>query len=251
MATFNIELNKQPVRGGKGHALRLRITEKQQHARINLIYAVTPDEFNPKAKNGNFVRSFHKNHVKINTYLNDKIQIARDAYAEMDKKGEFISARTIKEKLIGKSTTSFTQYLDNHISDLLEMDQIGSYKKYKSTQTIVNEFTGRESILFQEIDVRFLKELEKHLLKTGRKQSTVRGYYVKIRALFNMAIQDGILTPSDNPFVSFQIKSEADKRITKNVKEALKLVDIELLDHLILTYEEKYVTIETDGLGSG
>ena len=45
--------------------------------------------------------------------------------------------------------------------------------------------------------------------------------------------------------------SDADKRITKNVKEALKMVDIELLDHLILTYEEKFATIETDGLGSG
>ena len=41
--------------------------------------------------------------------------------------------------------------------------------------------------------------------------------------------------------------SDADKRITRNVREALKLVDIELLDHLILTYEEKYATIETDG----
>jgi DNA repair protein RadC len=38
--------------------------------------------------------------------------------------------------------------------------------------------------------------------------------------------------------------SDADTRITKNVKEVLKLVDIELLDHLILTYEEKYATIE-------
>jgi DNA repair protein RadC len=45
--------------------------------------------------------------------------------------------------------------------------------------------------------------------------------------------------------------SEADIRITKTVKEALKLMDIELLDHLILTYEEKYSTIETDGLESG
>jgi len=45
--------------------------------------------------------------------------------------------------------------------------------------------------------------------------------------------------------------SEADKRITRNVREALKLMDIELLDHLVLTYEEKYSTIETDGLGSG
>ena len=40
--------------------------------------------------------------------------------------------------------------------------------------------------------------------------------------------------------------SEADKRITGNVKEALKLVDIELLDHLFLTYEEKFATIEMD-----
>jgi len=38
--------------------------------------------------------------------------------------------------------------------------------------------------------------------------------------------------------------SDADQRIIMNVKEALKLVDIELLDHLILTYEEKYATKE-------
>ena len=42
--------------------------------------------------------------------------------------------------------------------------------------------------------------------------------------------------------------SDADIKITKYVKEALKLVDIELLDHLILTYEEKYSTIENNGL---
>jgi len=46
------------------------------------------------------------------------------------------------------------------------------------------------------------------------------------------------------------VASEADKRITANVKEALKLVDIELLDHMILTYEEKYSTIEKDGFSS-
>jgi DNA repair protein RadC len=38
--------------------------------------------------------------------------------------------------------------------------------------------------------------------------------------------------------------SDADVRITERVREALKLVEIQLLDHLILTYEEKYSTIE-------
>jgi hypothetical protein len=38
--------------------------------------------------------------------------------------------------------------------------------------------------------------------------------------------------------------SDADIRITNSVKEGLKLLDIELLDHLILIYEEKYATID-------
>lgn len=38
--------------------------------------------------------------------------------------------------------------------------------------------------------------------------------------------------------------SDADKRVTRTVKDALKMMDIELLDHLILTYEKKYAIIE-------
>ena len=40
------------------------------------------------------------------------------------------------------------------------------------------------------------------------------------------------------------VASDADKRITQKVKEALKLVDIELLHQPILTYKEKYATVE-------
>jgi len=38
--------------------------------------------------------------------------------------------------------------------------------------------------------------------------------------------------------------SDADKRVTGLVKEALKLVDIELLDHLILNKDEEFAIIE-------
>lgn len=36
-----------------------------------------------------------------------------------------------------------------------------------------------------------------------------------------------------------------------SVKWALRMVEIQLLDHLILTYEEKYAKIETNELGTG
>jgi len=37
--------------------------------------------------------------------------------------------------------------------------------------------------------------------------------------------------------------SDADKRITENLRGALKLVDIQLLDHLILNKDEEFATI--------
>ena len=38
--------------------------------------------------------------------------------------------------------------------------------------------------------------------------------------------------------------SDADISITKRVRDALELMEIKLLDHLILTYEEKYSIVE-------
>jgi len=236
MATFNIELSGAPIRGGKGHSLRLRITENKQHARITLVYAVAPEQFNPKAKNGSFVRSNHNNHVKINTYLNDKLQEARDVYAEMDKKGEFISARNIKEKLVGRSVASFTRILSEHIASLLELNQIGSYKKYKSTQTIIKEYDKRENIMFQEIDTRYLRDLEKYLLNTGRKQSTIRGYFVKIRALFNLAIQEGIISSGENPFQSFKIKSGITNKDRLDIDEIQRIVELKLENNSLVNH---------------
>ena len=43
--------------------------------------------------------------------------------------------------------------------------------------------------------------------------------------------------------------SEADKKITGRVMEALELVDINILDHQILNNNEKYATIDVYRLG--
>jgi len=43
--------------------------------------------------------------------------------------------------------------------------------------------------------------------------------------------------------------SEADKKVTQDVKEALKLLDVDLLDHIILTpCNEFYTSLANDGL---
>ncbi len=72
------------------------------------------------------------------------------------------------------------------------------------------------------------------------------GSIIKTRVILQYAIKSNasaVILAHNHPSGNLN-PSDADLRITERVKEALKLVDIELLDHLILTYEEKYAIIE-------
>jgi DNA repair protein RadC len=80
-----------------------------------------------------------------------------------------------------------------------------------------------------------------HLTKGG-----LNGSIIDTRVILQYAIKANaaaVILAHNHPSGNL-IASEADKRITKTVREALKLMDIELLDHLILTFEEKYATID-------
>jgi hypothetical protein len=82
MPSYNIELNNKPVLDSKEHTLLLRITLDRKHARIKLDYAVTKNQFNPKPQQNKYIRQNHPKHVKINKYLDEKIQSAKDAAKE-------------------------------------------------------------------------------------------------------------------------------------------------------------------------
>lgn len=70
----------------------------------------------------------------------------------------------------------------------------------------------------------------------------VSGTVVDSKLLFSVALKanaSGIILSHNHP--SGNIKpSEADKAITNKIKEASKLLDIELLDHLVITKDSYY-----------
>jgi DNA repair protein RadC len=80
-----------------------------------------------------------------------------------------------------------------------------------------------------------------HLTKGG-----LNGSIIDTRVILQYAIKanaSAVILAHNHPSGNLEA-SDADKRITERVREALKLVEIQLLDHLILTYEEKFATID-------
>ena len=68
------------------------------------------------------------------------------------------------------------------------------------------------------------------------------GTIVDVRMLFNIALKTtctGIILTHNHPSGKLQA-SEADKTLTSKIKQGCKVLDINLLDHIIITNESYY-----------
>jgi DNA repair protein RadC len=85
---------------------------------------------------------------------------------------------------------------------------------------------------------------EERLSKGG-----VSGTVVDVRLICKMAVENaasGVVIAHNHPSGQI-VPSEQDKSITRKLKEALKLFDISLLDHVIIG-DQKYFSFSDDGL---
>jgi integrase/recombinase XerD len=123
--------------------------------------------------------------------------------------------------------------MKDHIDTLKANGLIGNYKKYNTIYNSIIEFHKSENLQFQEIDRAFLKKYEEYLLKNGKVQNTIAGYTTKIRATFNRAIEEAIISPADSPFLTYKIKHGVVN------KERLDINQIALIENLDLPTEQK------------
>jgi integrase/recombinase XerD len=147
---------------------------------------------------------------------------------------------------------------DKYIQQLKEEGRIGSAVAYEVTKTSLNKFcvenkmlirtfpvinpeTGKPVIMIDEktgeekekkkyisnytfsyITPAFLKKYEKWMLDQGNSTTTIGIYLRSLRAIINIAINDGLITKDFYPFGKRRYEIPA----SKNTKKALSLSDI-------------------------
>ncbi len=90
---------------------------------------------------------------------------------------------------------------DARIADLNNDGQVGTASIYHSAKLLLNEF--KRDLKFADITPKLLESFES--FATSNRQTTIRyatlGMYLRcLRALYNMAIRDGIVTAASYPF---------------------------------------------------
>lgn len=123
------------------------------------------------------------------------------------------------------------------LSDLPEVLQI------KCSKDVADIFQPMLSDLtHEEFWVLFLNRSNRVINKMKISQGGISGTVTDIRIILKKAVEylsSGIIVCHNHPSGNL-IPSESDNRITKKIKDAGDLLDIQLLDHLIISDKEYY-----------
>ena len=128
--------------------------------------------------------------------------------------------------------------------DALLLPQItSSTKVFELMQPLIGDLSH------EEFWVLFLNNSNKVVFKTNLSKGGLTGTVVDVRILFKLALEQqatGLILAHNHP--SGKLKpSEADLSITRKIKEASKLLEITLLDHLIIT-EHGFYSFADEGV---
>ena len=101
----------------------------------------------------------------------------------------------------------------------------------------------------EEFWVLYLNNSNKVIYKAQLSKGGITGTVVDIRIIFKMAFEQnatGLILSHNLPSGKL-IASEADLKITKRIKEAGQTLEIQVLDHLIIT-ETGYLSFQDEGI---
>lgn len=128
--------------------------------------------------------------------------------------------------------------------DTVELTKITSSKiVFEIMQPIIGELPH------EEFWVLFLNNSNKVILKSQLSKGGISGTIVDVRLVFKLALENGatgLILCHNHPSGGL-IPSEADKQITKKIKQAGDSLDVKVLDHLIIT-ETKYYSFADEGI---
>ncbi|MEX0820608.1 MAG: site-specific integrase, partial [Rhodothermales bacterium] len=223
MSTISVKrvLRKDKMRKDGTAPIWIRVTANRKSR-----YLATGIRIEPKHWNDN-KEEVRGGHELADAY-NDELQ---RQFLEASKEAlRASSAKQVKQAVRGDSG-SLTGYFQAHIDALDKSGQFWEWKKYRVTLGKLKECFG-ESISFDEIDVKALREFEKFCRYTKRNAvNTTRKELGRLRRVIRQAEKDGEV--EKNPFRVYDMpKRKKPDRRKLTFKTIQKLDALDLTDDL-------------------
>lgn len=227
---IKIILDERREKSSKKYPVKLRLTFNRKQMYHPLGIDLTIDEFEKMMAN-TCPRNLREIKMAVNEFeikANNIINNLPD-----------FSFRLFDIKFYAKNRNAADIYafFEDKISKLEKEGKYGSATSYRCTMVSLKKF--RQNLSFKEIGEDLLAEFEKWHLDKGNSITTVGIYLRTLRAIFNDAIDDGVIAREYYyPFGKRKYQIPA----SRNIKKALTLAEIKMIFAYIPssgTFEEK------------
>ncbi len=224
-ATIEVICYKYKPLKNKELPIKLRITKDRKRTYLNIGVSVKLEHWD-----------FEKNQPKKNCPNKEEIeQIILDRKKEYQEQiweykitnKEFTSTSLVEKVSNPIKAKTVEAVFDLYIQQLMTANRLRYAHMYKTTLNSMLRFNGHLDIYFHEIDIAWLKRYELFMKSENLAMNTLETRFVRLRTVFNFAIEEKIVKPEYYPFKTFKVSKfkqrTAKRSILKN--EVLKILE--------------------------
>ena len=213
------------------HPIMLRVSKHKVRKYISLGISCSMEMWD---FNKNIPKRHHPNKALIETIIAQKITIYRTKLLELMSREEVVTPHALVQAVEmhrkkGTRVMLFS-FFDLMIDRMIQAGKLGNAKVYKDTKRSLKHFTKSADLALIDIDQAFLHHYEIFLRKKGLAETSISLYFRTLRALFNKAIREKLISIHFYPFKEFSIA----KFNTATKKRAITKEEIKKIEDLVI-----------------
>jgi integrase len=226
MASVKLIFKENKIDNNGEIPLYIRIIKDRKTKFISIGVKLKPELWDDKEQ---VVKKKHPNSARMNAFIAQKVADAKEVALKLETTKGYVTSKGIKANILGKPAISFTQYFKDYLAVLKTKGKIGTHDKANATFEKFKKYTNEKEIMFDEIDVNFLRNYEYYLKDTLKnKNNTIHSNLKVFRKLFNDAIREDIIELKLNPFTKFKLSWENTNKEYLTDEELLKVEEFSI-----------------------
>lgn len=225
MSSIKILLRNKPNKQGF-YPIILKIIKDRKVKVISLGLECKLNEWD---KDNTCFKKNHKNHTQRNRLLLKLKDRALEIIDNYRMEGVDYSLKQFENKFRGKSSdnTKVYEFWKEQIEDKMAIGKTGSARVSKDTFRVLKQFYKSNDLEFKEVTPYFLNKFEKFMRKRGYTDGGLGVRMRELRALFNKAIENGLVEEKYYPFKKYKVS----KLKSGNTKKALTREQVKMIEN--------------------
>jgi integrase/recombinase XerD len=232
--SYKVVVDKRYNKGNNTHPLKLRIYEGSKYKEKSLGIFIAENDWDdinqvvlPSA-NG------HEGHNARIQSRKAKVQklillaeLNEDNQVSLDDIIAGLSSEPVKTKT-PVATVSLIRYGEGIAKALSDSGKVGNAYVYNTAINKLKVFVKSDHFPFESLTYKKLNEFQDSLLADGIKVNSISVYMRTIRAIYNRAIKEGIVSAAAYPFSAYRVKNEKTVNRTLSLKEMQSIANVKL-----------------------